>query len=130
MAKLDWKKLEQAFRREHARTGIKLQDWCRQNNICYGTARRYIKLRKNSPKNTEESAQKNAQKSAQIDTQKSAQKNAHGADDESSNDESYGEMAVMKNAQKTAQIRQKRNATADRAILTPLPGLATVTPTP
>nr|WP_044706674.1 hypothetical protein [Escherichia coli] len=87
MAKLDWKKLEQAFRREHARTGIKLQDWCRQNNICYGTARRYIKLRKNSPKNTEESAQKNAQKSAQIDTQKSAQKNAHGADDESSNDE-------------------------------------------
>ncbi|EOO4192690.1 terminase small subunit domain protein, partial [Escherichia coli] len=23
MAKLDWKKLEQAFRREHARTGIK-----------------------------------------------------------------------------------------------------------
>ena len=39
-------------------------------------------------------------------------------------------MAVMKNAQKTAQIRQKRNATADRAILTPLPGLATVTPTP
>lgn len=92
MAKLDWKKLEQAFRREHARTGIKLQDWCRQNNICYGTARRYIKLRKNSPKNTEESAQKNAQKSA--------------------------------------QIRQKRNATADRAILTPLPGLATVTPTP
>ena len=96
MAKLDWKKLEQAFRREHARTGIKLQDWCRQNNICYGTARRYIKLRKNSPKNTEESAQKNAQK-------------------------------ILK---KTAQIRQKRNATADRAILTPLPGLATVTPTP
>ena len=92
MAKLDWKKLEQAFRREHARTGIKLQDWCRQNNISYGTARRYIKLRKNSPKNTEESAQKNAQK--------------------------------------TAQIRQKRNATADRVILTPLPGLATVTPTP
>ncbi|EJS1787958.1 terminase, partial [Escherichia coli] len=91
MAKLDWKKLEQAFRREHARTGIKLQDWCRQNNISYGTARRYIKLRKNSPKNTEESAQKNAQKSAQIDTQKSAQKNAHGADDESSNDESYGD---------------------------------------
>ena len=36
----------------------------------------------------------------------------------------------MKNAQKTAQIRQKRNATADRVILTPLPGLATVTPTP
>ncbi|EKK2771498.1 hypothetical protein PMJ71_005105 [Escherichia coli] len=39
-------------------------------------------------------------------------------------------MAVVKNAQKTAQIRQKRNATADRVILTPLPGLATVTLTP
>lgn len=49
MAKLDWKKLEQAFRREHVKTGIKLQDWCRQNNISYDTARRYIKLRKHSP---------------------------------------------------------------------------------
>ncbi|HCB7932902.1 TPA: terminase, partial [Escherichia coli] len=27
MAKLDWKKLEQAFRREHAETGITLLDW-------------------------------------------------------------------------------------------------------
>ncbi|EPW5850477.1 terminase, partial [Escherichia coli] len=26
MAKLDWKKLEQAFRREHAETGITLLD--------------------------------------------------------------------------------------------------------
>ena len=119
MAKLDWKKLEQAFRREHARTGIKLQDWCRQNNICYGTARRYIKLRKNSPKNTEESAQKNAQKKMRMELMTSPVMTSLTA-----------MMAVMKNAQKTAQIRQKRNATADRAILTPLPGLATVTPTP
>ncbi|EGB8398623.1 terminase [Escherichia coli] len=87
MAKLDWKKLEQAFRREHARTGIKLQDWCRKNNISYGTARRYIKLRKNPPINTEESAQKNAQ----IDDQKSAQKNVQGSDDESSNDKAYSD---------------------------------------
>ncbi|EES7498774.1 terminase [Escherichia coli] len=91
MAKLDWKKLEQAFRREHARTGIKLQDWCRQNNISYGTARRYIKLRKNLPRNSEESAQKNAQKSAQIDDQKSAQKNAHESDGEASHDEASGD---------------------------------------
>lgn len=49
MAKLDWKKLEQAFRREHVKTGIKLQDWCRQNNISYDTARRYIKLRNTPP---------------------------------------------------------------------------------
>ncbi|EMW3107513.1 terminase, partial [Escherichia coli] len=75
----------------HARTGIKLQDWCRKNNISYGTARRYIKLRKNPPINTEESAQKNAQKSAQIDDQKSAQKNVQGSDDESSNDKAYSD---------------------------------------
>ncbi|EOO6076285.1 terminase, partial [Escherichia coli] len=72
-------------------TGIKLQDWCRKNNISYGTARRYIKLRKNPPINTEESAQKNAQKSAQIDDQKSAQKNVQGSDDESSNDKAYSD---------------------------------------
>ncbi|WP_250147425.1 terminase [Escherichia coli] len=59
--------------------------------MSYGTARRYIKLRKNSPKNTEESAQKNAQKSAQIDDQKSAQKNVQGSDDESSNDKPYSD---------------------------------------
>nr|EJZ2041403.1 hypothetical protein [Escherichia coli]HDJ0591958.1 hypothetical protein [Escherichia coli] len=130
MAKLDWKKLEQAFRREHARTGIKLQDWCRKNNISYGTARRYIKLRKNPPINTEESAQKNAQKSAQIDDQKSAQKMCRDPMTNPVMTRLTAMMAVVKNAQKTAQIRQKRNATADRAILTPLPGLATVTPTP
>lgn len=97
MAKLDWKKLEQAFRREHVKTGIKLQDWCRQNNISYDTARRYIKLRKHSPRNTEKSAQKNAQ----IDDQKSAQK----SDGNSSHDELQAMMVVMKNA----QIWQKRN---------------------
>lgn len=130
MAKLDWKKLEQAFRREHARTGIKLQDWCRKNNISYGTARRYIKLRKNPPINTEESAQKNAQKSAQIDDQKSAQKMCRDPMTNPVMTSLTAMMAVVKNAQKIAQIRQKRNATADRVILTPLPGLATVTLTP
>ena len=115
MAKLDWKKLEQAFRREHARTGIKLQDWCRQNNISYGTARRYIKMRKKVRKLT----LKKAHKKMRMELMTSPVMTSLTA-----------MMAVMKNAQKTAQIRQKRNATADRVILTPLPGLATVTPTP
>ncbi|EIM8257158.1 terminase, partial [Escherichia coli] len=46
MAKLDWKKLEQAFRREHAETGITLLDWCRKKKINYNTARTRIKMGK------------------------------------------------------------------------------------
>ncbi|EEU4800274.1 terminase [Escherichia coli] len=46
MAKLDWKKLEQAFRREHAETGITLLDWCRKKKINYNTARIRIKMGK------------------------------------------------------------------------------------
>lgn len=52
------------------------------------------------------------------------------SDEEPSNDAGSDDEKCAKNSEKTAQIRQKRNATADRAILTPLPGLATVTPTP
>ncbi|HFE8124465.1 TPA: terminase, partial [Escherichia coli] len=46
MAKLDWKKLEQAFRREHAETGITLLEWCRKKKINYNTARTRIKMGK------------------------------------------------------------------------------------
>lgn len=119
MAKLDWKKLEQAFRREHARTGIKLQDWCRQNNISYGTARRYIKLRIKMRTKVRKLTLKKAHKKMRMEPTTNPVMTSLTA-----------MIAMMKNAQKTAQIRQKRNATADRVILTPLPGLATVTPTP
>lgn len=64
MAKTDWKKLEQEFQRAHAKTGIKLQDWCAQNGISYASARRYIKTRK-SAQNNAQNAQKKARKSAQ-----------------------------------------------------------------
>lgn len=43
MAKTDWKQLEQEFQRAHAKSGIKLQDWCEQKGISYATARRHIK---------------------------------------------------------------------------------------
>ncbi len=79
MAKLDWKKLEQAFRREHAKTGIKLQEWCRQKKLWV-----IYKTRKNPHKNRE-SAQKMRKKVRKL-TQKTAQKNAHGSDEEPSND--------------------------------------------
>lgn len=64
MAKTDWKKLEQELQRAHAKTGIKLQDWCAQNGISYASARRYIKTRK-SAQNNAQSAQKKVRKSAQ-----------------------------------------------------------------
>lgn len=68
MAKTDWKKLEQEFQRAHAKSGIKLQDWCEQKGISYATARRYIKMRR----------------SAQADAQKKVRKNAQSVSEESS----------------------------------------------
>lgn len=64
MAKTDWKKLEQEFQRAHAKSGIKLQDWCTQRGISYASARRYIKMRKGAQNNAQ-SAQKKVRKSAQ-----------------------------------------------------------------
>lgn len=74
MAKTDWKKLAQEYQREHARSGIKLQDWCASKGINFATARRHIKLRKN------------AQKSAQKSEPENAQKNAHEPEPEPSHD--------------------------------------------
>ncbi|EMH2329674.1 terminase [Citrobacter freundii] len=70
MAKTDWKKLEQEFQRAHAKSGIKLQDWCEQKGISYATARRYIKMRR----------------SAQADAQKKVRKTAQSVSEESSAD--------------------------------------------
>ncbi|EJM3643995.1 terminase [Salmonella enterica] len=78
MAKTDWKKLEKKFQRAHARTGIKLQEWCEQNGISYASARRYIKLRKNAQKNGNNSAQKKAQKNAQKSEASSDKKCSNG----------------------------------------------------
>lgn len=64
MAKTDWKKLEQEFQRVHAKTGIKLQDWCEQRGISYASARRYIKTRKSAQDNAQ-GTQKKVRKSAQ-----------------------------------------------------------------
>ncbi|ECG1392253.1 TPA_asm: terminase [Salmonella enterica subsp. houtenae serovar 45:g,z51:-] len=93
MAKTDWKKLEQKFQRAHARTGIKLQDWCKQNGISYDTARRYIKLRKNE----QGAAQKNAQKNEH----KNAQNSEQFSDEKSSFDEAYDEDGGAKNSEES-----------------------------
>jgi hypothetical protein len=71
MAKTDWKKLEQEFQRAHAKSGIKLQDWCEQKGISYATARRHIKMRR----------------SAQTDAQKKMRKTAQSVSEESTTDE-------------------------------------------
>ncbi|EAW1162094.1 terminase [Salmonella enterica] len=81
MAKTDWKKLEQKFQRAHARTGIKLQDWCKQNSISYDTARRYIKLRKNAQKNAQKKEQKTAQNSDAFSEEKTSGDKDYGDDD-------------------------------------------------
>ncbi|HCM1919207.1 TPA: terminase [Salmonella enterica subsp. salamae serovar 28:r:e,n,z15] len=91
MAKTDWKKLAQKFQRAHARTGIRLQDWCKQNNISYGTARRYIKLRKNE--------QEIAQKKTQKEEQKSAQNCEPFSDEKSCDDKDYGDDDVAENSE-------------------------------
>ncbi|QMN54053.1 terminase [Citrobacter freundii] len=70
MAKTDWKQLEQEFQRAHAKSGIKLQDWCEQKGISYATARRHIKMRR----------------SAQTDAQKKMRKTAQSVSEESSAD--------------------------------------------
>lgn len=77
MAKTDWKKLEQEFQRAHAKSGIKLQDWCEQKGISYATARRHIKMRR----------------SAQSDAQKRVRKNAQSATEESGADAGENEDA-------------------------------------
>lgn len=67
MAKTDWEKLAREFQRAHAKSGVKLQDWCAQNGISYATARRYIKTRKNAQQSAQ-SAQKKVRKNAQKKT--------------------------------------------------------------
>jgi hypothetical protein len=46
----DWQALTQRFINEHARNGISVKAWCKQTNINYASARRYIKV---NEKNTQ-----------------------------------------------------------------------------
>lgn len=59
MAKSDWGELQQRFLSDHAKTGITLEEWCKERGLKVNTARRYIKIK------TAQNAQKSAQKSAQ-----------------------------------------------------------------
>ncbi len=94
MAKLDWKKLEQAFRREHAETGITLLDWCRKKKINYNTARTRIKMGKIDH---------------EIDHKTDHEIDHDISDEEPCNDAGSGDEKCAKTLKKTAQIRQKRN---------------------
>lgn len=83
MAKTDWKKLEQEFQRAHAKSGVKLQDWCEQKGISYATARRYIKMRRSA----QADAQKKVRKTAQSTSEESGavageDEDAHSTDDD------------------------------------------------
>ena len=48
MAKTDWDSAAKLFALENERTGISVQDWCKQNGLNYQSARRYLKTRSQS----------------------------------------------------------------------------------
>lgn len=59
MTKKEWDELQAQFLADHARTGIKLKEWCKARGMEFNSARRYIKTR------TAHFAQEDAQKTAQ-----------------------------------------------------------------
>ncbi|EIX0016997.1 hypothetical protein MGZ19_003616 [Escherichia coli] len=60
MIKKEWDELQAQFLADHARTGIKLKEWCKARGMEFNSARRYIKTR--TAQNAQEDAQKTAQK--------------------------------------------------------------------
>lgn len=60
MTKKGWDELQAQFLADHARTGIKLKEWCKARGMEFNSARRYIKTR--TAQNAQEDAQKTAQK--------------------------------------------------------------------
>lgn len=63
MTKKEWDNLQAQFLADHARTGIKLKEWCGARGIEFNSARRHIKTRTaQNAQNAQEDAQKSAQK--------------------------------------------------------------------
>ncbi|HCI3132202.1 TPA: hypothetical protein NOV55_004334 [Klebsiella pneumoniae] len=60
MTKKEWDELQAQFLADHARTGIKLKEWCKARGMEFNSARRYIKTR--TAQNAQEGAQETAQK--------------------------------------------------------------------
>lgn len=60
MTKKEWDELQAQFLADHARTGIKLKEWCKARGMEFNSARRYIKTR--TAQNAQEDAEKTAQK--------------------------------------------------------------------
>ena len=56
MTKKEWDELQAQFLADHARTGIKLKEWCKARGMEFNSARRYIKTR--TAQNAQEDAQK------------------------------------------------------------------------
>lgn len=95
MAKTDWDSAAKLFAMENDRTGISVQDWCEQNGFNYQSARRYLKIRGQSPSSKKDSrVQAPSGKSKSSKTAQTAQKPVRKT-----------------NAQKqTAQIKECANA--------------------
>lgn len=75
MAKTDWDSAAKLFAMENDRTGISVQDWCEQNGFNYQSARRYLKIRGQSPSSKKDSrVQAPSGKSKSSKTAQTAQK--------------------------------------------------------
>ena len=75
MAKTDWDSAAKLFALENERTGISVQDWCEQNGFNYQSARRYLKIRGQSPSSKKDSrVQAPSGKSKSSKTAQTAQK--------------------------------------------------------
>lgn len=96
MTKKEWDELQAQFLADHARTGIKLKEWCGARGIEFNSARRHIKTR------TAQNAQ-NAQ-NAQEDAQKTAQKKVRNAQKEEGEASKSGRVKKAKPETNASQI--------------------------
>lgn len=100
MTKKEWDELQAQFLADHARTGIKLKEWCEARGIEFNSARRYIKTR---------TAQKSAQKSAQKKV-RNAQKEEGEASKSGHVEKATPETGAPKISPETKPIRGSRTA--------------------
>ena len=107
MTKKEWDELQAQFLADHARTGIKLKEWCEARGIEFNSARRYIKTR--TAQTAQEDAQKSAQKSAQKKV-RNAQKEEGEASKSGHVEKATPETGAPKISPETKPIRGSRTA--------------------
>ncbi|HCD2036981.1 TPA: hypothetical protein NBJ69_004811 [Klebsiella pneumoniae] len=103
MTKKEWDELQAQFLADHARTGIKLKEWCKARGIEFNSARRYIKTR--TAQNAQEDAQKTAHKKV-----RNAQKEGAEASKSGQVKASFPDPGTRSKSPETKPIRGSRTA--------------------